>query len=270
MGSRLGLQVRSLLWGSARDWLADPARATPSPCGEKTRGPYRTWESTGLRPGPASSTSRVRQAAAGFRFALAGAVLLGFCASALADRNIDLPTARKVLRNTYKVGALWNPQSPRSANGYLRAPVLDAGEIEFQAVQRPGRQNKYGFSAAYQFAVPLVDTAPGLMAGIEDVSNATSEGRSAYAVLTYRIGLDGDYLGEIPAELSVGFGSGRFRGVFLGFMLPVTPQWRIVAENDFRASQAGIEFRPHRDVQLQWIFREQQGSRLGAFYTVRL
>ena len=89
-----------------------------------------------------------------------------------------------------------------------------------------------------------------------------------YIATTIRIGLSGEFNSNTPLELTLGGGVGRKSGVFVGFELPFTWQFRLLAEHDIRRVTAGVEYRPFTGAGVRLMVRDE-GPLVGFRYSMR-
>lgn len=201
------------------------------------------------------------------RGSLAG-LLLGLAAIGSADRIILAPNALKVLNRTARLEYLFEPSRTDNWRTYLGVGVTKDVEVEFLVDHLENRSQLGTINASYQLLIPIVDTAPGIAFGVQDIMDRTPERRMYYLAFTQRFGLDGPYNSTTPLEITTGFGFGRRSGVFVGAMLPMTWQFRILAEHDLNRVAGGFEYRPFQGAAVRAIF--QSGStQLGLRYTVK-
>lgn len=194
---------------------------------------------------------------------------LGFlCAVALADRIMLAPTATKVRYRQARFETAFEATKSRNAWGALTVGVLPEVEAELFLERWEGKPTLGTVSLSYQYLPPLMDTAPGLAIGVQDAADRTALGRMYYVAFTMRKALDGEFVGDTPLELTMGFGFGRRSGVFGGVSLPFTWQFRLLAEHDLRGPRAGLEYRMHSGLAFRTMFEEGRTS-LAARYTVK-
>ncbi|MFN3730150.1 MAG: hypothetical protein ACK4XJ_10595 [Fimbriimonadaceae bacterium] len=178
-------------------------------------------------------------------------------AVAVADRVITVPTGKKIPVNSVRWESYFETRRADGVEWLLAAGLTR--EIELELVgDRFDRHVRPALNVSYNYIAPFTDMTPGLSVGVRDVMNVTPQGRSPYLAATYRIGLDGDHNQRTPAELTLGVGTGGFRGVFVGFFFPVTDSWRLIGDHDGHTVSGGIEFRPSPELALRFV---QQSSR---------
>jgi hypothetical protein len=194
--------------------------------------------------------------------------LVGLAGLSFADRIILAPSALKVrnrhVRFEYDVELNRN----RNARGYLAVGMTREIEAELILDRVESKPDLASLNLSYQYLPCIVDAAPGISIGVQDLMDRTIERRMAYVAFTYRFGMDGPHNSFTPLELSLGFGVGRRNGVFVGVMVPFTWQFRLLADHNIRGVSAGLEYFPLHNASLRWIFREGQ-SQIGMRWTSR-
>lgn len=147
-------------------------------------------------------------------------------------------------------------------------PVGEVFDLEIAGISSRGQKVRVQLNGSYQFMVPVPDVSPGVSVGIQDIGGQTKFGRSAYLALTYKTGQATDS-SDVPAELTVGLGTNRFRGIFLGMMLPLQANLRLIAEHDSRKLTAGFELRAAKNIGVRWLFDENR-TRLQLTWVTKL
>ncbi len=196
------------------------------------------------------------------------AAVLGCLSLAQADTLVRIPTAYKTLKGTAKVRHLANQGAIGRGLTEVSLPVLEGFELRLGRIHERARGESDSISLSYQYLPPFTDTLPGIAFGIEDIADQTPQGRSAYAVVTWNLGLTGTLNQDVPAELTIGAGTNRYKGIFLGARVPFSKQFNFIIEHDSRDASAGIEIKPFQNVAVQWMF-QQNRTQLGAWYVAR-
>lgn len=179
-------------------------------------------------------------------------VLLGLAASAQADHLINIPVGKKVpfgvyrLYGSFEQGGLAYGSLDFGINSYLD------GSIRTDNVGRGPRRLTGDLS--YNFVAPIVDISPGLSFGLFDLWNQTVDGRRGFIATTFRFGLDSEATTFVAGELTLGMNIARKSTPYVGFMLPLTDQFRLLAEHDGYRVNAGIDLRPVRHLALKVLF----------------
>ncbi len=162
---------------------------------------------------------------------------------AVADELIQTPTADRVVGPTVS----YRYQIDGDHLGYATAllPIGLAYELMFRYYHGVGGRDEFEGGVELQL-LPDGIVTPGIAVGIWDVTNSSPFGRRAFLVLTKSLergqfGLP-PLLGEV--QMNLGFGTGRFSGLFLGARTKLTPQLSLIAEFDSRRLNAGIWFQP--------------------------
>lgn len=189
-------------------------------------------------------------------------------AGASADRIIFAPTGTKLLNHQVRLEYFSQFRHNDRYDSYLGVGVTKDIEAELVLNRFASDATLGTMNVSYQFTPPLVDTAPGLSFGAQDIMDRTPDGRMYYVAFTYRVGLDGTYNSRSPLELTVGGGFGRRSGLFAGVQIPFTWQFRFLAEHDTKRVTAGVEYRTSWGLALRAAWRQDQ-TFLGARYTMR-
>lgn len=187
--------------------------------------------------------------------------------SAFADRLISIPTALKVRYNTARLEHQWDLYKPELRRSYLGVGLTRDIDTEF--ILNTIGNNKHLASAhlSYQFMVPLVDTAPGLSFGVQDLANK-ADGQMFYMALTMRYGQDEQATLNSPVELTLGYGFGPKNGFFTGVSLPFSWQFRAMAEHDTRKIWVGFEYSTHQGLAARLMFNDKR-PHFGLRWTVK-
>lgn len=197
-------------------------------------------------------------------------MLAGFAlflpAGAFADRLIVVPVATKLLYRMYRLEVRTDGDDRTWT--HVGVGLTREMEVEFQMERLSPNRWVGTLDFAYNFMVPIVDTVPGVSVGLRDVFDRTGEGRFGYLALTQRIGLDGDYNSSTPMEVTLGAKFGRRSSPFVGVSLPLTWQFRALAEHDGRFLRAGFEYRASPNFALRWA-TEEQGPTWSLRWTAR-
>jgi hypothetical protein len=199
-------------------------------------------------------------------------IALGACvalfATAQADRLFMVPTGTKVHLGTVRFETMFEQAKSGSRRDSVATAVGQSFDFELVSDRMGSRRGGGTFDFSYNFAFPVPDVSPGISVGMRDVLNRTVDGRGLYAAATFKYGQMDPFNSNSPAEVTVGAGMGAFRGAFVGFLLPVTDRFRLIAEHDSRRITAGVELRPIPAVSLKWMHR-QDSSLLSLSWTVK-
>ncbi|MCW5943600.1 MAG: hypothetical protein KIS66_15320 [Fimbriimonadaceae bacterium] len=192
---------------------------------------------------------------------LALAVCLLAAVAVRADRLLFIPTGKKLPQGTVRGEWLFDGGDRERNRFYLGAGITKNIEFEFLTFSPPrsGQSRLDSMNVSYNYVDPVVGFVPGITLGVRDLFDR-SEGRAFFVATTYKIGLDGLYNSDTPAELTLGLGTKPYRGAFVGVTLPFTATFRIIGEHDSRDLRAGFEFKPHRDLAFRWFHQEQGGT----------
>lgn len=186
---------------------------------------------------------------------LALALVMAVSAGASADRLVQIPTGKKLPLNSVRPELLWTADRPSRLQGFLGVSLTESIDAELLTDKEGADPAVASLTLSYNFVVPVVDLTPGISFGVVDAFDRTEFGRGGFLALTWRLGLIGDLVQETPAEFTIGAVTNR--GAFVGLMLPLAQQIRLVAEHDGLRPTAGLELRPTRGVNVRWLFRER-------------
>ncbi len=197
------------------------------------------------------------------------AVALLLVGAASADRLIFIPTGKKTPLGTLRGEWVAKAHDPSRLSYSLGYGLTKALEVEAVRDALASDRSRDTLNLSYSFLDPVVGFLPGLTVGVLDAADRTPQRRSFFVATTMRLGLDGDYNSDTPAELTLGGGTERFRGLFVGLSLPLTNRFRILAEHDSRSVRAGVEWWVTRQVAVRNI-QEDGASYWSATYTRKL
>ncbi|MEZ5163858.1 MAG: hypothetical protein R2688_08960 [Fimbriimonadaceae bacterium] len=188
------------------------------------------------------------------RFAFA-ALFAAACTSAFADRIVFIPTGRKVNDKNVRFDVLGQP-SRDNAFGWFTVGLMNTWEFELYGENLNTDHLDMGANVAYNLIQPLTDLGPGVSFGILDLGDNTSNRRTGYVAVTYRLGNVAPINQDIPTDFSFGLWT-RDEGVFFaGMEIPFSKEFRLLAEHDSRFITAGIELKPVEEASLRFLFRD--------------
>jgi len=194
-----------------------------------------------------------------------GLILLAPVAAS-ADRLFELPTASKVRTGEWQFRH--RAEQGRLGRGSTGLATGMGEAVDLELIYLNARKPAGTLDLSYNLVPALADNLPGLSIGVQDAFARTAEGRGMYFVMTFKYNQFGTYNSNTPAEISIGAGGGRFKGVFFSAMLPLADQLRLVAEHDSRRLTAGLALQPRTDLKLHWMFR-RDATLLGADYSYK-
>ncbi len=186
--------------------------------------------------------------------------------TASADRLITIPLGRKVTYRTMRLDSFAEIAHGRTIDYYLGLGVTPDIEFAIKGEKLPGGSLRSTFDISYNYIAPIVNQAPGISVGVQDVLNQTRDHVRVYAAITWRIGLD---TGNVPLETTLGVAQGRRLTPFVGVQLPFSDTFRLLAEHNGYRVAAGIEVRAFRNkFGARLLFRDED-TMLGANLTLR-
>ncbi len=188
------------------------------------------------------------------------ALLFAFAALtalASADRVITIPTGRKIPFKAVRAELWYQPTKDGTTEYYFGTGLTDLFEIEVRTQRLPQRDVNTAVDLSYNIIGPIPDLTPGISIGVQDVANATLDGRRPYAALTLRqtlSALDGDANGDV----TLGVYAGERGGAFIGVSLPITTRIRLLGEHNRYRPSGGIEYTPQKGLALRYFARGAQ------------
>lgn len=185
---------------------------------------------------------------------------------ALAERLVFLPIGDRYANRDFRIESLFGTQSSDSRFtfvGFGFGNAFDA-EITLES-KRPGLRDQGALDLSYNYIPAIPDLSIGVSAGIQDVTNQTRSKRSFYVAITSRFNNYEDYNSESPSELTLGAGTGRYKGLFVAIRQPITNQLHFLAEYDTSALMAGLEYSLSRELRLRCLVQDQR-TFLGASF----
>lgn len=185
-----------------------------------------------------------------------------------AERLIFLPVGDRYSNRDVRIESLLDTKSydPKyTFIGFGFGNAFDA-EVTF-LTERPGLGDEGLVDLSYNYLPAIPDLGLGISVGIQDVMNHGA-GRSLYVAISIRANNYEDYNADTPSELTIGAGTGRYKGLFAGARLPVTNGIRFLVEYDSERMTAGLELQPLRGVLVRWIARDRE-TLVGATFTKR-
>lgn len=196
-------------------------------------------------------------------------VMLGACSSiGMAERLLFLPMGDRYSNRDVRVESLLDGKSldmRYSFIGFGFGNAFDAEVTFMKGVDGASDEGMVDLSYNYLPAIP--DLGIGVSVGVQDVMNRGG-GRSLYVAISNRTNNYEEFNANTPSELTLGFGTGRYKGLFAGVRLPATDFLRFLVEYDSVRMTAGLELQPVRGFLVRWIVRDRE-SLVGATFTKR-
>lgn len=186
----------------------------------------------------------------------------------MADRLVEVPLGRKLLRNVARVRAGTSLGDRGTAQFLVGTGVLDSYDLDVDLARSGSGVWEGTLDLSYNLSPPITDIAPGISLGVLDVLDRTKARRAGYFAFTQRFGNFGELNQETPTELTVGLWS-RSQGLFfVGATLPLWDRLLVIGEASGDRLIAGFEARPFEGFSLRWL-AERPGQRLQATLLVR-
>ncbi|MDI9636931.1 hypothetical protein QM565_14345 [Geitlerinema splendidum] len=184
------------------------------------------------------------------------ALVLGvsMAATSFCDLTIFTPTAKKLRTNQASVTLLTLP-SRDYAFGWAGLGLSDFWEVSVTGENLDSSSLILSGNLSYHYLIPIVDVSPGIALGVIDVADETEDRRAFYAAFTFHFGNIGTLNQDVPTEFTLGMWSRKEGFMFFGAKLPVTSQFKLVAEHDANRFNSGIEFSPISEATFKYYFR---------------
>ncbi|HWD41068.1 MAG TPA: hypothetical protein VG944_19625 [Fimbriimonas sp.] len=173
--------------------------------------------------------------------------------SAWADRLIDIPTARKLPFETFRL-ELADSFSGRTQLGYLDLGVTDSIDASIRSEKYLDHSTVGTFDLSYNVLSAVPGLLPGIAAGVQDALNTTTDGRREYACLTWREPIDTGN-GEVPIDITFGMYYRSHPFGFGGVSFPLSKEVRMIGEYNGSRPAGGFEYKPTPAFGLRLLFR---------------
>ena len=180
-------------------------------------------------------------------------------AKSFSDKVFTIPTGTKIPYRAVRAEWLFEGHEPKRVQqsiGYGITKLIDA---EFVTERFNDSITVSTANASFNYLPAFVDMAPGISFGIRDIANRTEFGRSPYIAITYKSGLEGQLNSDFPAEMTLGFGTGGFRGLFVGVMVPFSREVRLIGEHDTHRVSLGFDLRPFKELSVKTVLQDGSG-----------
>lgn len=195
--------------------------------------------------------------------------MFGLAAISSADRLFFIPTGTRLNQFETRIQSFFSMKGGDYRRTYLGVGLFKLVDLEFTETRSRNSATVGSFDLGFNYIVPIPDLGPGISFGVQDVLNRTPEGRSSYIAVTWKVNNDNTVNADTPLELTIGGGTGHYRGAFVGVRLPLYNGFRIVAEHDSRVITAGLEVALfHSDLRAHWLVRDRQ-SLAGLSYSMK-
>lgn len=183
-----------------------------------------------------------------------------------AERLIFIPTGDRFLGGEVRLQSFFEDGSSSVRRTYLGFGILKLADLEITEEKRHGQDSQVSFDLSFNYNKPFPDISPGLSIGVQDALDRTVDGRGFYVAMTYQFNNFDAANAETPSELTIGGGTGRYRGAFVGAKLPFTNAVRLVAEHDSMRITAGLELEiPRSGFRAMAAVRNQEYFLSGSF-----
>jgi hypothetical protein len=205
----------------------------------------------------------------GVRTPLILALVLGAASLATADRLITIPLGRKVPFDNFKFDTFIEMSSGRTWDRYIGFGLTHEIEIDYHGEKIDHGPMRDTFDLSYNLISPLVNQAPGISAGVQDVLNRTRNGRRVYIATTWRQAVDNVGKGNLPFETTLGVSEGHDVRPFVGVSIPLSDQVRFLTEHDGFRIATGFEYKAFKNAFSARLIYRDQDVMFGANLTLK-
>lgn len=195
-------------------------------------------------------------------------LFVGLSTCAHADKLITIPTGSKITLNTVKFEGLLEQSRNRNSRYYIGTGITDAIDAHITGEIFDGRRMRTSFDVSYNYIPAITGIGPGISIGLVDALGVTRDGRRFFLAITNKEGFTDSTGGTVPAEFTFGGYFGSYSSPFVGVALPFTDYVKFMAEYTGRRINAGVEFRPIKEIGLRATF-ERRDVLLGAQITIK-
>lgn len=187
--------------------------------------------------------ARLKSVDRGIFFSMRGWITfvgIGVGAVAFGDRLIDVPIGRSLRMGSFQISDMEGMNQGGAHDRYFAYAPLVGLEFAIRERSRPGESGHSTLDFSYNFVAPVAALSPGISVGILDGLNETLDGRRTYVAVTFRELLD---VGDKGAngEVTMGVQFGRLNTGFVGVSLPLSINFRLMAEHNGARISAGFE-----------------------------
>lgn len=183
---------------------------------------------------------------------------LSIAAASQADRFILAPNGKKIPFGVVRLEHMFDAVHREQSVTYLGFGLTKFFDAEVGLDDFHQDERKTVLNLAVNLVDPVVNFAPGISFGVQDVGRASERGRRFFAAMTWREGLDNELNYDTPMEITLGYQKGDRTGAIVGFMIPFARFFRGLAEFDAGVTTAGIEIRPARTASIRWLHQNHR------------
>jgi hypothetical protein len=192
------------------------------------------------------------------------------CASlCAADRLITIPLGRKIPFQNVKFDSFTELSSADSWDRFIGIGISPEFELDYHGERFRGGKMQDTFDFSYNYVAPIMNQAPGISVGVEDMLNRTVEGRRVYLAATWRMSVDSIGRGNLPLDATIGVSQGSRALPFVGVSIPFAQDLRFLVEDDGTRIATGFEWRGFGNMVGAKLFVRDQAVMVGANLTLR-
>lgn len=192
------------------------------------------------------------------------ALSLCVASSAVADRLITIPIGRKLPYGEFKFDSFAELSNAKTWDRFIGVGITKDFEIDYHGERFANGPMRDTFNVSYNYLPPIINEAPGISVGVQDVLNRTAEGRRVYLAVTWRTAVDSIGSGNLPMDVTLGVSQGSTALPLVGISLPLGDPVRLLVEDDGFRIAAGFEFKAFKNAFAARLLVRDQDVMLGA------
>ncbi len=176
-------------------------------------------------------------------------LLTGLMGNALADRLIEIPTGSIVYpaRLRLEGGALIGKTNETRAQLFLRPTP----NLELHGVRTGFDRRTELYGLQYTVIPEVLGYSPGLSVGVSDIFDRSREGRGYFVAISYGLASLGETPLDLDLRIHLGFGFEGMPSFFIGFEVPLTNQFVLLAEHTGERVNFGASLRVSEYLQVR-------------------
>ncbi len=166
-----------------------------------------------------------------------------------ADRLIEIPTGSLIYPARFRLEAGALIGTPNQTRAQLFVRPTDNLELYGIRTGFTNRTELYGFQ--YTLIPEVLGYAPGLSIGASDLFDRSPEGRGYFVAVSYGLASLGQTPLDLDLRIHLGFGFEGLPSFFIGFEVPLTNQFVLLAEHTGERVNFGASWLVNPHLQLR-------------------
>lgn len=196
-------------------------------------------------------------------------LLVGVASNSFADRVITIPMGRKIPFRSFKIDTFEELSRGRTWDRFIGVGVSPEIEVAYHGERIANGPARDTFDVSYNYVTPIINAAPGLSVGVQDVLNRTRDHRRYYVAATWRMAVDNVGNGNLPMDVTLGISQTYRLFPMVGVSIPFSENLRLLVEDNGARIASGFELRLFKNAfGARFIVRDQTVM-VGANLTLR-